>query len=253
MKLLRPLAWTLLALLALAAILLWTAPAEIAYRLFGARLAPLRLDGLSGTVWQGSAERSDALGHALGRVEWQVERGALLTRRLVAVIRLSGADVRGTAQLEAHDDVIEVHDLDGEFPAGLLGPALDIPALTLLGRVSFQFPQVRLRAGMPERVEGSAVWRDLAVAGAATAALPGLEVRFETAPDATVVGHVRDLGGPLALEGEVHLAGGRYRTETRLNLREPNPQLEEVLKFVGERTPEGGSILRVQGELKPLR
>jgi general secretion pathway protein N len=243
----------LLLLAALAAVAAWTAPAELAYRLFGHRLKPLHLDGLSGTVWQGAAERSDALGQALGRLEWQVDRGALLSRRLDANLRVQGQDLRGSARVAAEADRVEVADLDGEFPASLLGPALDIPALTLLGRVSCRFSRLELQGGLPRRVDGTAVWRDLAVAGAATAALPGLEATFRTESDGLVAAEIKDLGGPLAIDGQVRMAGDRYRTEVRLNLREPNPALEEVLKFVGERTPEGGSILRVDGTLRPLR
>ena len=250
---LRAVVAVLLVLLALAAVVCWTAPAELAYRLFHERLRPLHLDGLSGTVWQGAADRADALGQALGRLQWQVDRGALLSRRLEAVVRLDGADMHGSARVAAHENLVAVSDLDGEFPASLLGPALDIPALTLLGRVSCRFNAVELQDGLPRRVDGSAVWRDLAVAGAATASLPGLEVRFRTESEGLIAAEVKDLGGPLAIDGQVRVAGERFRTEVRLNLREPNPALEEVLKFVGERTPDGGSILRVDGTLRPLR
>ena len=243
----------LIGLLAVAAVVCWTAPAELAYSLFGARLHPLRLDGLAGTVWQGAADRSSVMGQSLGRLQWQVDRGALLARRIEAGVRVDGADLRGSARVSAHEGVVEIADLDGELPASMLGPALDIPALTLLGRISCQFSRLVLQDGLPRRIEGSAVWRDLAVAGAASASLPGLEVRFRTESDGMIAADVKDLGGPLAIDGQVRVAGERYRTEVRLNLREPNPALEEVLKFVGERTPDGGSLLRVDGSLKPVR
>ena len=58
---------------------------------------------------------------------------------------------------------------------------------------------------------------------------------------------VTRLGDRIRVGGTAELAG------YSLNLREPNPALEEVLKFVGERTPDGGSLLRVDGSLKPVR
>jgi len=105
-----------------------------------------------------------------------------------------------------------------------------VSALTLLGRVSCKFPRIELQGGLPRRVEGTATWRDLAVAGAATAALPGLEIAFRTESEGLIAADVKDLGGPLAIDGQVRVAGDRFRTEVRLNLREPNPALEEVLK-----------------------
>jgi hypothetical protein len=90
------------------------------------------------------------------------------------------------------------------------------------------------------------------VTGAANATLPGVRIDFAPAADGAVVGEVSDLGGPLAIAGELRIKDGRYLSETRLNLREPQPQIEEALKFIGQRMADGGSYLRVEGELHPV-
>jgi len=38
----------------------------------------------------------------------------------------------------------------------------------------------------------------------------------------------------------------------KLGVRGDNPQLAEALLYVGERTPDGGSLLRVEGTLRKL-
>ena len=252
MKWLRWVLVILALLLVLAGLLLWTAPADVAYRWFGHRLGPIQLAGVSGTVWQGRAERATAFGELLGRVDWRIERGTLLRGVLTGDLQLAGDGVIGQAKLAASREQVEVRDLGGNFPASLLGPALDIPALMLLGKVDVQMSMLRLQRGVPSAMIGRITWRDMAVAGAASAALPGVQVDFVPVTDGSILGEIRDLGGPLAMQGQVRIQGSAFGTEVRLDQREPNPQLEEVLKYVGQRTPEGGSILRVQGEFKPL-
>jgi len=252
MKIVKWLLIALGALLLLAGALAWTAPAELAYRLFGSRLSPLVLEGITGTVWEGKAERAGAFGESIGTLGWRFARLPLLSGRLEGDLVLTGDRGNGTALVRADRTRVEITALRGEFPASLLSPALDIPALNLLGRVSLDVARVVVADGYLQAVDGEALWREMAVAGAANASLPGVAVRFAPATDGAVVGTIRDLGGPLAVAGEVQVRGAGFQLEARLVPREPNPQLEEMLKFVGERLPEGGSLLRVRGELQRM-
>jgi len=106
---------------------------------------------------------------------------------------------------------------------------------------------------MLRTAQGKATWRDLGVSGGAEARLPGLEIAFAPDGAGNIVADIRDLGGPLAIAGRTTITGAQYRTEVHLYLREPNPQLEEALRWIGERSPEGGSLLRIEGQIAPLR
>ena len=255
MRFLRNVFIVLLVLAVVAGALAWTAPADLAYRLFGARLAPLTAQGLGGSVWDGSAERVAAFDFPLGRAAWHVDRGAAIRGTLAGDIDLRGQQVHGTARFVRAAGALDVQALKAEFPAQLLAPALDIPALVLLGTVALDVERLEFADGVLRTARGKATWRDLGVTGSAEARLPGLEITF--APDASgqIVADIRDLGGPLAIAGRTTIAGTQYRSETHLWLREPNPQLEEALKWIGERSPspEGGSLLRIEGQIQPLQ
>jgi hypothetical protein len=238
-----------IALLALA--LFITAPAEIAYRFAANRIGALRLDGVSGSVWSGSAKELSAHGVALGTVHWEVDRMAALRGGVDANFVLRGKDDFAQGAIAGARRDFTLTNVNGSFPGTLLGPALDIPALVLGGTIAFEAPRLVLRDGTIVAAEGVASWKDLAVSGVTAAALPGLEARFATAGE-TITGTIHDLGGPVAVDGTVTLTGRHFHTEATLRVREPNPQLEEVLKFIGERASDGGSILRVDGELKAL-
>lgn len=241
----------LLVLVVLAAVLFWTAPAEIAYRFAANRLGIVRLDGVSGSIWNGGAREISARGQALGTLHWEVDRFAALSRRVQGDIVLNGKDTSGRATIAGQGRDYAVSNLQGRFPATVLGPALDIPALVFGGTVALDFPELALHDGVITTARGAASWTDLTVAGVTAAATPGLRAEFTT-NGGQIVGTLADLGGPIALSGTIVLEGTHYRTEVAINSREPNPQIDEVLKFIGEHGPNGGSVLRVEGELRRL-
>lgn len=242
----------LVALVAAGITLVVLAPADLAYRLAGHRLAPMALEGVSGSLWQGRADQWIAHGVALGPIEWQVDRGAALTGRPSGEIRATGRQVAGTARFARIDDGWSLSAVDGVFPAALLAPALDIPALSLLGTIELDIDSVQIRDGYLGTAAGRIAWRGLGVRGIAALTLPGLEMQIISTGERALKATIADLGGPLAIDGRLSLADGAFTAEVDLVPREAEPRLEEILKYVGERRPDGGSHLRIEGTLKPV-
>lgn len=238
--------------LVLLAVLAWTAPAEVAYRHLRDRFGPIELSDVTGSVWNGRAGAVSAFGRGLGAIEWTVAKAPLFARRVDADVKLGGAGIDAKARIETGRDVVRIDDLSLVLPAELLGPALDIPSLVFEGRIALDVPEAEIADGFLRSARGSASWSDIGIRGAAVARLAGIRADFEPAADGAIVARIRDLGGALAVDGTVSIKDGKFRSETRLALREPDPQLGEILKFIGERTPDGASILRVEGDLKRL-
>ena len=252
MRFVRTLLVLLLVAIVLAAVLAWTAPAEIAYRFLKPRLGPVELSGLTGSVWDGRAEQATAFGVPIGALDWRVEKASALARRLDARLGLSGGGIEAGASVHGDGDVVRLEDLRATLPAALMGPALDIPALVLTGEIALDVSEAEVTQGLLTRATGTATWRDIGVLGAAVASLPGIRAEFAPRADGAIEARLSDLGGALAVDGTVVIRDGTFDSETRLSLRDPDSRLAEVLKFVGERTPDGGSLLRIEGELKPL-
>lgn len=252
MRVVRVLLVLLLLMVALAGVLLWTAPAPIAYRLLRSHLGTVELSGLSGSVWQGRAEQVAVAAVPLGSLEWQLDKAPLLAGTLHGTATLTGNDLEARAMITSSKGVLALEDLQVELPASALSPALDIPALVLLGRIELDVDFAEIRSGLLQRAQGRAHWRELGISGGAVASLPGLTAEFRDAPGGGIAADLRDLGGPLAVNGKVLIRDGGFTSETTLLLREDSPQLAELLKFIGERTPDGGSLLRIEGELHPL-
>ena len=239
-------------LLAFAAVAVFTAPADWLYRHFAQPNSGVVLHGVRGTLWSGSAERVSAFTQPLGALQWQLDHWPTLVGRPRGKLNLRGTDVEGRAHFASDASTLRVDDLHGRFPASLLGPALDIPGLTFLGEVRFDLERLEIVDGIPRVAVGTASWTRLGVAGGAQAQLPGLKAQLsELAPEGVLI-ELSDLGGALEVQGHTQMRQGQFRTEVRLRAREPNPQLEELLTFIGERHPDGGSLLIVEGEALPL-
>lgn len=252
MRILRALLVLVLLALLLLGVLVWTAPADVAYAWLRERLGPIELAGVTGSVWEGRAAEVAALGRGLGALEWRLGKRAMLSRRLDGHFTLGGAGIEGSADVAGGSDELRIANLKLTLPAELLGPAMDIPALVFEGRVELDVPEARLAGGYLRSARGSAVWRDIGVRGAAVARLPGIRADFAPAADGSIEATLDDLGGALDVDGIVKIRDGAFTSETRLALREPDPHLAEMLKFIGERTPDGASLLRVEGTLEKL-
>lgn len=251
MRFLRFVGILLVIVLVLGAVLFWTAPAEIAYRFARHRIAAIELQGIKGSVWNGSAERAISFGQDLGRVDWTLEKAPLLRGDYAGTLKITGERLDASAQLAGGNRDLALKNLKARIPADVIGPAIDIPALQFLGTIVLDVAEATIKDGLLQTATGSAQWDDMGIRGAAVAALPGLRADF--APNGEGIrATLRDLGGTLAVDGTVDIANGRFLSESRIAVREPNPQLEELLKYVGQREPDGSSYLRIEGELKPL-
>ena len=238
------------ALLAVAAIAVYTLPADVAYAWFGKRLLPATLADLGGDVWNGHAGSLRVLGREIGKLEWHLRAWPLLRGELEAKAQVSGIGGSGSGWLsQAADQTLDVRDASISLPAATVEPALGVPALHLRGTIDITLAHARLRGLWIEALEGSAVWRDAAVYGAAQARLSDLRVDFTTRADGTIGCSVRDLGGSLAAEGHCAFKAGAYDAEVRLAARAGDARVLEALQYVGQPQADGSVSLRIRGHM----
>lgn len=241
----------LLLLLGAALTLALTLPAATLYRYYGQRLQPLRMQAIDGSIWDGRALLSYAM-VPLGQGHWQIEPWSLLGGRLAGRLALDGPLIDADGRFSGNRSQIEIDDAHLRFPASLLTPVLDIPALRLYGDITIDARLLRIEQGVITSAEGKLVWADLAVGGAAAAQLGDLRVEFEPAGAGVVIGRIRDLGGPMQVRGTLELRGQHFSLQADLNARPGQTAVQEALLYVGERRPDGGSRLSVQGEINRL-
>jgi len=253
MKFLRRLLLLLIVLLLIAGVFVATCPAEFAYRMVADRFGAVRLAGVSGSLWQGRAASTQVFGQEIGALDWQLEAAPLFGGEVMAHVRLAGNELSGGGIVDrTSDGTISVRDATFRVPASLAAPALDIPSLQLLGHIDGKLTRAQLRGVWLQQASGTLLWSDAAVAGAAQAQFGTLEATFSSAPDGSISGVARDLGGPLQLSGTFKVNAGSFEADANLAARDGNPQVIEALRYIGEPQADGTSHLIIHGQLFKL-
>lgn len=161
---------------------------------------------LGGSVWHGECLGLSHQGARLGDATWNLEPLRALTGRLVGDIDVRGAlTVRADLDLGADGSGV-VHDLKGRLS---MDPAVfaQFPAQQR-GQISADFKRLVLGpGGMPREAEGTVELRDFRQVGLQPPELGSYRLTFDGKPrsDGSLVGQLRDIGGPFALEGTLTL------------------------------------------------
>ncbi|GAB3287072.1 type II secretion system protein N [Parahaliea aestuarii] len=214
----------------------------------------VQLDGLSGTLWRGSASRcllQTAAGPLqLGRVEWQLRPLSLLTLApaLDFDSQWGGQHASGRVKIHGVND-IGLSQLSARADASLLR---QLAPLAVDGGFSLQADYLRIRDARPAGARGRLVWEH----GAWTApqgriALGSYALDFNQ-PDAdtALAAEVITLAGPVQAVGDASLAGQDYRVDIRIRAEQGalDPALQQGLSLMAR--PDGnGYHLTLTGAL----
>jgi general secretion pathway protein N len=253
MRALRRLIAFLLILIVIAVIVAVTLPAATAYRFFGDQFGAVKLSGITGTVWDGRASSAQVFGQEIGAVTWTVHPQTLLQGIVDAHLNVDGGAISAAADVQRMSDgTVQLSGGTFHFPASLASPALDIPALNLLGDIDGKLDSGRLQGVLLTNASGTMRWNHAAVSGAAQAQLGDLEATFASAADGSVHGTAHDLGGPLQLNGTFNVSAGSFDVDAHLAARDGNPQVAEALHYIGQPEADGTSHLIIRGQLFKL-
>jgi len=242
----------LLLLIGAAIALVLSLPARLVYERYAERVLPLRLQGVEGTPWNGRAGMAWYGLEPIGPVRWQIAPWSLLGGTAQGTLDVQGPQWQADTRFVVRRKRIELSAARGGFPAGMLAGALDIPSLQLLGDIRIDMQDVVIEDGLVKLAIGQMTWENVGVSGAAEARLGRVIVDFAPMPDGAILGTVRDDGGPLEAAGRIELRGLQFHAEVTLHARPGHDHIREALLYVGQRTLDGGSVLRVDGTIRQL-
>lgn len=246
--------WIALGAGAYLAFLLATFPASAAYRWF----APpeLRMSGVAGTVWSGSASLASMNGLPLRDLRWNLSAWPLLLGRAHAVFetRLEDGFVRGESV--ATVSYIALRNL--QVSTRLQTLAALLPVQDTRGAVSLDVTSLVIEDGWPVELVGLARAAQIEVAPLFPTQNGGLillgsyEVEFAPTDSGRISGRVRDSGGPLEVSGTVMVDADRsYVLEGVVRPRsEASPDIVRGLEFMtGEPDESGWRSFSLTGSL----
>jgi hypothetical protein len=237
-------------LLVLAIIVAWTLPAALFYRYAAYTDSPVILSGISGTLWKGHADGISVFGRDVGEIDWTVDKSALLGLRVVADLRLRGVDIDVAGEVARHrDGSVHAHDVRFRFPAALLGPAIDVPNLRLVGTIDGVLADAAIEHGWIAGASGTARWSEAGVSGQAEARFADVLAEFATQADGSIAGTVHDSGGSLEIDGTFSVRATGFDAQARLRARDNDPHVLEALRYVGQSQADGSSLLVIHGRM----
>jgi hypothetical protein len=192
---------TVLAVVAFAAILVARMPASWVVPAPPAKIACAITDG---TLWSGSCAGLTWQGHPVGDLTWQLHPLRLLAGKLAAHVALMRTGT-GTAQTDFESDFSGKHITLQDVKADLLmEPALmNQLHLDLHGSAHVDLQSARVENGTIAALQGRIEARDLSQTGGTPGGLGSYSLTFPGNSSPPPRGELRDLGGPLSVEGEV--------------------------------------------------
>jgi hypothetical protein len=226
----RPLWIALLAAAAFVAIVLARMPAAWVVPARGAQWACASLDG---SLWSATCAGLTVSGTPLGDLSWELHPLRLAAARLAAHLTLSHGPADAAADVElTFGQRITVRNLVADLP---LDPAL-LPSVppNLHGRAHVELALVQVQHGIIRQLQGRIEARNLEERSGNNTALGSYSVSFPGG-SGDPVGTLRDLEGPLALEGTLRLtpAPGFELEGVIAARRGAPPELVNSLRFLG--------------------
>jgi hypothetical protein len=161
----------------------------------------------AGSIWRGECATLVVRGGTLGAATWDVAAGAALTGTLRGTASLTGSALQARADFDSSfAGVGELRQVTARFD---LDPEL-LPQLPPehRGRLSANFDRMVLGPGrQPQVLLGTIELRDLVQTGPQPLELGSYQVSFDgKSTEGRIVGQLRDLGGPFAVQGTVTLS-----------------------------------------------
>ena len=220
----------LLAAVAFVVIVLARMPAAWVVPTRGTQWACASIDG---SLWSGSCAGLTVSGTPLGDMSWELHPLRLLAGRLAAHLTLSHGPADAAADVEVtFGQRLTARNVIADLP---LDPALlpSVPA-NLHGRAHVDLALAQVQRGVIRQLHGRIEARNLEERSGNNTALGSYSVSFPGG-SGDPVGTLRDLEGPLALEGTLRLtpAPGFELEGVIAARRGAPPELVNSLRFLG--------------------
>jgi len=225
-------------------------PADRLYGLVKDKL-PLSLYQIDGTIWQGSSPVV-TVGKPQQRLEalqWELQPAALFLGRAQAAVSFKYDSRDVSATLGRTLSGLYLRDLEGSLAAATIEKFSQQLAFGLKGVFKVDLDEITINGAELGSVVGAIRWRGAGLEMNNTS-LGNFELKFTTV-DGKINGVVRDIDGPLKVNGTVLLQpSGEYLFAGTVELRDKQRNdLRQGLRFVGTPNPKGIYTIKHQGQL----
>lgn len=222
-------------------------PARVAYRWF----APpeIKVSGISGSVWKGSANEASVSGVYLRELQWRFRPLDLATAKLGYAIetKLASGFVQGDVAFGITGNVV-ASDISASLPVSTLQPVLGVSDVQ--GSLSAQLSKLVIADNLPVAIDGVVEISGLIVPLIQRDSIGGFKAEFFTEDDG-VLASVEDTDAVVDLAGSFEISADRsYRFLGQLSAKPDAPApVRQQLQFLGSANDRGQHELRLEGTL----
>ena len=237
----------ILGILIFLGVLLAMFPARVAYNWFAP--AELKLSGITGSVWNGSAAEAYAAGAYVRNISWRFKPSSLLSGGLGFKTRSNPASGTLIADVAVSPGGnLLLSNLSGNLPLDLLSPAMQQSGIR--GDIALEFVTVVVRNGMLIAADGSVTVSDLFVPDLSSSRIGDFRADIRT-NDSSVAGSVEDVSGVLDVAGTISLErNGQYSLIGQVAPTPMTPpSIVNQLRILGSPNERGQHEFRFEGQL----
>lgn len=239
----------LLFVIALAVFLVATIPAPFALQFMPASI-PLKVQGASGTVWNGQALQVSWQGYPLGKLQWKLRVLPLMLGRLKAHVILDGKGVNATGGVTAFRDQTLILD-DTQITADLTKIPLprQLPA-TPDGIGTAIIHHATIINRWPTKLDGEVHWSPARILSPMELHLGDLKLML-SGKDDKLTGQLQGQG-TLSTSGKLGLTRkGAFTANIRIAPTDKTPrELRDMLPMIGRPDSKGVVTIRQQMQLR---
>lgn len=200
----------------------------------------------SGTLWAGTCGELRSGELALSGLHWTLHPLSLLGARAVLDLHSDDPRAAGRAQvtLRFNGDA-QIQALSALLP---LQDGLSVLPKGWNGSIALSIARARIEDRRLAAIEGTVTAQQLS-STRPSLDLGSLQLEFPPAASGAPLGTLRDLGGPLSLQGHVRLTpDGGFELEATVAARDPgNTNLQQLLQMLGPANAQGAHELSLSG------
>jgi general secretion pathway protein N len=205
-------------------------------------------DDPGGTLWQGTCGQLRSSGISIAGLSWKLHPLPLLHGTLSADVSSADPDngARGSVEATRSGD-ISISELHAVLP---LPPGSGPIPRGTSATLALALASAKIHDSHLVQIAGTVDLQQLRISNP-RADLGSYELQFPAADSSTMTGQLRDLGGPLAVNGQLTLqASGVYEVNGTVAPRSAlSPDLEKALQFMGPADASGRRQFSVAGTL----
>lgn len=216
---------------------------------------PVKLSGVSGSVWNGSAQSvvippaADQPTIPINNVNWKVKAGTLLSGSAGADVdfEVLGGRGEGLVKRNLAGDVF-ITDGKLQVPAKELEQFLPLPVAQFAGVLLADIEELELENNLLKRTQGKLIWSNAEVVNAVKLG----QVVFDVVPEGDLhIGNLSNSNGQLDLSGAVQLdQAGNFKADILIKPKaDTPPQVNGMLNLVARPASDGSYRIRNNGNI----